>query len=419
MKIEKKFHQKISEKIHFKGYTIAILAVITFMIVLYSSLNMIHLKQELKENTRDYVNTYTEQLTQFANQVLYDKKVMLETIADSMSSLPYLENEVLMQNYLQRKKEICGFDFIAYLDLNDKDSMICGLLPNGFFEEKNNLSGNDVIEKALREKGCKLHMINENALYAVKVGPQYMGRGILLAGYNKVYMQDILKSKVFKEKSYSCIIDSNGKVILSAEDSYGFDFLKTIIYDKEDDKLSERIKQMKENLYNKKGGIFPFQTESGKGMYLSYDPMNINNWSILTVIPKDLFVDTTIAYVSKVMICVWTVSLVICLLFYLYYRKSADYRKKLEHLAFVDDITGGINNGEFQRQFSRMRERDQESKYAVIIFDIIDFSDINKRYGILTGNKVLKYVYEIMEDHLDLSDCEAVVRSETDHFLYP
>ena len=88
---------------------------------------------------------------------------------------------------------------------------------------------------------------------------------------------------------------------------------------------------------------------------------------------------------------------------------------QLKDFAFVDPITNGVNSLAFQMEGSRMISEAEPGSYAVVFFNIINFKQVNERWGITEGNKVLKYIYGSMLEILAPDECAA--RSEIDHYF--
>jgi len=55
--------------------------------------------------------------------------------------------------------------------------------------------------------------------------------------------------------------------------------------------------------------------------------------------------------------------------------------------------------------------------YTIAVMDVRHFKMINERFGIHAGNRVLAYLYRVMEGHLREDQGEFMARSESDRFF--
>lgn len=96
------------------------------------------------------------------------------------------------------------------------------------------------------------------------------------------------------------------------------------------------------------------------------------------------------------------------------YREN---RKTLERLAFVDEVTGGINKIEFAIRYQTLCRKEAAHQYAVVLMDVVDFKMINETFGTEYGDKMLRYFYEVIQSCLKDEENEFAVRMEMDHFF--
>ncbi len=91
--------------------------------------------------------------------------------------------------------------------------------------------------------------------------------------------------------------------------------------------------------------------------------------------------------------------------------------KRLEHLAFLDEVTGGINKAGFRMKYQKLCEKGCADQYVMVLMDVVDFQRINANFGRRSGDKALRYFYQSMSGSLRKSDLECVARTEMDHFF--
>ena len=96
------------------------------------------------------------------------------------------------------------------------------------------------------------------------------------------------------------------------------------------------------------------------------------------------------------------------------YRKN---RKTLRRLAFVDEVTGGINKMEFAIRYQTLCRKETAHQYAIVLMDAVDFKMINEMFGTEYGDRMLRYFYEVIQSCLKEEENEFAVRMEMDHFF--
>ena len=77
--------------------------------------------------------------------------------------------------------------------------------------------------------------------------------------------------------------------------------------------------------------------------------------------------------------------LVILVVFYTLKR----YQGKLENMAVTDQLTGASNRHGFERIVNKLLNSKSKDKFAVVLFDLDDFKQINDSYTHLAGDKVI------------------------------
>jgi diguanylate cyclase (GGDEF)-like protein/PAS domain S-box-containing protein len=100
-------------------------------------------------------------------------------------------------------------------------------------------------------------------------------------------------------------------------------------------------------------------------------------------------------------------------------------RKKLEenlrNLATIDQLTGVYNRYAFERFLEKEINRAERygTKFAVIMFDIDNFKQINDIYGHQAGDKALKEIVQVVKEHIRKADIFARWGGEEFMILVP
>ncbi|MFL8675511.1 EAL domain-containing protein [Clostridioides sp. GD02404] len=89
--------------------------------------------------------------------------------------------------------------------------------------------------------------------------------------------------------------------------------------------------------------------------------------------------------------------------------------KELKELAFIDPITGGMNRTKFNITVKEVIEQSPSDTYTLIWLNMQKFKLINDSAGNIAGDKLLKYIYNCINEHLH--EGELVTRIFADNFI--
>ncbi len=113
----------------------------------------------------------------------------------------------------------------------------------------------------------------------------------------------------------------------------------------------------------------------------------------------------------------------ISIIFELWY-KNRKLTKKVRHfddvelwhaLAFKDALTGVHNRNAYNRRISEIEKRHSKDEFAIMLFDVDDFKNINDTNGHLAGDEALKYLAQILKEVFCSSD-DRIYRIGGDEF---
>lgn len=143
--------------------------------------------------------------------------------------------------------------------------------------------------------------------------------------------------------------------------------------------------------------------------------METFDWVLLTILPADIISHDTDAYIqhtfrlSTAVIVLF--SLILAVMCGIYYS----HRRQLEHIAFVDPVTGGMNNARFQYSCRRVLDGAKPGAFTVVSLNLMDYRLINEIFGPKEGNDTLRHVMQVLGRHIRPD--EAAARGEAGHFF--
>lgn len=217
---------------------------------------------------------------------------------------------------------------------------------------------------------------------------------------NKESMQRLIQPVSFDGQGLTCIADTEGNVVISPTDLDPFMRLDDIFKEDSEETTVRNIKRMQENMKEGKNGVFSFVAVDGRELILSYNILKSYDWVLLTLVPADLISYETDRYVIQTFAIV--AGTILLFLFFLLillfiYRNN---RRRLEYIAFVDAVTGGMNNAAFCLKLRETLKNARRNEYTVAVINIRNFKMINESFGTHEGDRTLHYCMQILRKNV-------------------
>ena len=232
---------------------------------------------------------------------------------------------------------------------------------------------------------------------------------------NKESMQRLIQPVSFDGQGLTCIADTEGNVVISPTDLDPFMRLDDIFKEDSEETTVRNIKRMQENMKEGKNGVFSFVAVDGRELILSYNILKSYDWVLLTLVPADLISYETDRYVIQTFaIVAGTILLFMFFLLILLfiYRNN---RRRLEYIAFVDAVTGGMNNAAFCLKLRETLKNARRNEYTVAVINIRNFKMINESFGTHEGDRTLHYCMQILRKNV--KEGEIAARGNADDFF--
>ncbi|MCH1981737.1 GGDEF domain-containing protein [Ruminococcus sp. OA3] len=397
-----------------RGAQIGLLSIILIMVFTASIWNAAQLRIVLNDSTKEYLNDVTTQMSGDIQGTIQHKMTDLEELSDSVSRFDSGQDREELKEFLNRKAHIQEFDPLVVLDRNGNTVSSESELFSGKREQEMLLQMESV-QSSFEGEVCASYLGGEIIVYSVPVYENGQVTGVLIGGRSKENMQRMIASKSFNGNALSCIIDSDGQVVISPEDLNPFMQLEDIF--ESDEKVAAGIREMQEKMRAGQDGMLKFTAVTHEELFLAYNGLGINDWILLTIIPADIISGGADRYIYQSFIIVGVTIAFFSMFLFAVFRFYNDYRKKLERAAFTDPVTGGMNNAAFQMKFREISHEIKPCTYTIVLLNVKGFKMINERFGISVGNDILRYVCRVLEHHMRAEKNEFAARSESDHFF--
>lgn len=216
----------------------------------------------------------------------------------------------------------------------------------------------------------------------------------------------------FNDQAYSQIVSRDGTMIITSSDAnskFGYNVLSSF-----SDSLSkDKIEQIKNDFKSNVKGQATVTVNDVK-QEMVYYPIEDSNWILLTLIPSEVInaksnILLMITLIITGFIFVAFIFLVIALIV-----TFNRYQKRLERIAFVDEVTGGHTIDKFYELASNTLSKNQKENFAIIYVNLEKFKILNDNFGRKTGDEILRSLYKVVTN--ELSTKEYMARISADNY---
>lgn len=388
-------------------FQIAALGILILLIAAVTLQSAIGLNMAVEKSTKAYVRDVADQLSSDIDDRLFKISRELLLVGDSLLRMGNDPSEGEVKEYLGRKREILEFGSMVVMDTRGRKLVLGN--PIGNVE---NLAG---IQRSFQGDNGVSFPGGQTILYSV---PLFRGNkvvGVLGGTRSKENMQVLIQPGSFSGHGLSCIADVNGNVVISPTDLEPFMKLDDIFKKDSGGAAARNIYRMQENMKKGTDGVFSFVAVDGTELILSYNILETYNWVLLTLVPADLISYETDRYIMRTFaIVAGTILLFLLLLLVLLYIYRNN-RRQLEHIAFVDEVTGGMSNAAFRIKLKELLKSAEKNRYTVAVINICNFKLINESFGSREGDKTLRYCMEVLQRNVRKGELAA--RGEEDNFF--
>ena len=238
---------------------------------------------------------------------------------------------------------------------------------------------------------------------------------VLFASYSPEGFRSLLQTSSFDDQGYSYIIDSQGNLIADAPQAPhrgDINILEGIQGISGQDR--EAVDAMRQNMSQGKAGYLAYGKESPK--YAYYQPMNINDWWLMTIVPKEVLDSRVTPIINAIYMMNLLILLVVFAAIGVAARKQAEHQRHLRRVAYTDPLTGENNRAYLYDYLPELRRGLTGRTHALLALDVPRFKMFNETLGIAGGDHVLKSLYALLKDAA--REGETLVRNRGDEFLW-
>lgn len=392
-------YQKIKLRHEFRWF-MAMFFILIISVIGIITINLYKLQIETDKIAKNYVTDVTSSTAENARLRLRMTKQQMESIADSLVRISSVDRKY---NLLQRKQKILEFRMMG---IAGKDGVVT------FVDRSTqDISKEVCFKSALNGENNIYEFGNNEVVYTKAYQDPVYGKCVLVAVRSKSYMQKLVRGIGFEGKGEACVSDSNGKMVVTSANKPLYRKLRSYLEKKEEKSISEYIEK---KLENNQSAIVDIGEIEGYDYMLAMTKMGVKDWSLITLIRSDLIFSkiSSTFFATFVSVAGVTVLLLTGAAYIVWVMKQN--QKALEILAFIDPVTGKMNNNRFKMICAELFRKSEPGTYTIVVMNIRNFRIINKKYGVEGGDQVLQYVLSVIEKNL--REDEIASRDVADHF---
>ena len=269
---------------------LACTAIVSTAILLYVR----QLTNTLESETLQILREFANQDVQHIEQQVSNDLSLLGAIATAMSILPdpTLENMTQLLNtertqHLFKNMELASTSGITYLD----DGKILNLSQEPHFQLA--LSGKAQISQRVEDLLDGQNILVE----AVPVKNKDKVIGVLMGTRSTAEFGKMLDMQSFGGEGYSLLVDADGNKVVESFHKNAVSGLYNI-FDMPDDPDHQLRAQVLKDFKAHKSGIVRYQSSKRGVLYVSYQPININNWYLIAVVPEKHIAKVTETFIT-------------------------------------------------------------------------------------------------------------------------
>lgn len=381
-----------------------VIAILLFAVILVMIWNTSGLHAVLNDSTASYVSDVSAQLASDISFRIESFKSSLEQLA---KWIPQISDPSVLRDSFSNRPQEFSFDSLVIIDRKGQT------IPQNF--DIANLQDFSGIKASFSGETSVIYVDGQNLLFSTPIYKDGQIDQVLAGIRKKENIQSLIQSKSFSGSGLTCIIDSSGQVVISPTDLKPFLQLDHIFTSGSDPDTMQSIVKMQEDIQNQQEGLFYFTSTDNTRVVMSYTPLGVNDWILLTLVPADLISGEANAYMFRTIIIVGVITFIFMLFMAAAIRFYQTNRKQLEKVAYTDPLTGGMNNAAFQLAYRHLSKNLAPLTSAVVLLNVRGFKLINENFGIPNGDATLKYIYSVLRKNCNKD--EMVARSEEDHFF--
>ena len=374
-----------------RGYIYAVGAFLVFLL-LCLSVFFGAVRRSMEQNVRQTITANIDrQSTAFSSNITVQYQY-LEGFAGYLGEIGELRSEDTM-TLMRQVCEKSGLERIAIIDPDGTAHYSSG--------EVKNVAEREYFRQAMQGERClsdPLESAVDGETRVILCVPVYHDgevAGVLGGSYDVGALSHMLFEDIYGGTGYSLIVTADGEIVaydgseeyrkIHPDDNVFTYYAQMTLLQ------GDTIETMRDGFANRKSGNVKMRRE-GDVRYLSYAPININDWTMCYIVPEKTAEAPYRMITRYEGMLMGMVLLGMAVLLAGVFRMMTRRQKELEQAAQVDALTGLLNKRSTETAIDRWLQEAHPKKQVFIMLDVDKFKEINDQYGHATGDAALRLV---------------------------
>ncbi len=221
--------------------------------------------------------------------------------------------------------------------------------------------------------------------------------GVLSAVYDSDMFRDMLSVDTFDGEGYTCIINSEGDVVIDSNHPNAIQSMENLFdYMTEQQQSEEDITEIINNISKKQQGFIQVRSDKGN-RYACYVPLQINDWYLLSIVPKDMAEVTKESVMRNMSIYFIGISLIAVYAVLSIRHSQKEKNQLLEKALYEEPLTGGRTQEKFKLDCQKWFQYQLEVKAACGFLVIENFNLVATLYGNKESDAAICHIFEIIQ----------------------
>lgn len=238
----------------------------------------------------------------------------------------------------------------------------------------------------------------------------------LAASYDPGTFDKALSMTAFDGKGYCSLNRKDGTVVMRAGTVQaapgGYNTLSTLAASAEMDK-GDDPETVRADIAAGKSGMMGF-TMNGVHTYMAYTPLETREWCLMTFVPVSVVNASSQRLMQLTLAMCGVITLTFAALLGTLMLMTYRHGRKLERLAYVDEVTGGATMQRFYAQAQALLNAPEHPPYALVYTNVEKFKILNEQFGREACDELLRSLWQGPVD--DLTELECAARITADNF---
>lgn len=392
---------KIGKKII--SFAVVIIIILTVVVLSGSFFYLSFLERQYESEVKETLHLETEQIVSHVNK----------NMSAEFDSLDYLSKFVLSQDVFDCEK---GIEKLKLVKISDK-YLVMGVADadgNAYLIDgtKKDISDEEYFKRSMQgEKYITETMVDEDGnivnLYSVCIKQNEECVGVLFVCLRSKIINDSMQMLNGREYDPTFIVDEEGTILFCTEEFEQGGKLSDFLGLKKDSSASKRLYQaIGENV-----GRYLRVDYQDVEKFIYTEELGMNDWYVVTMISteensgeKDEILSQSNLLIGAFFVLYFLIILLIMVL-------QDRNKRKVERLAYVDELTGGNSFLKFKKDADKLVKNSSDT-YALVDIDVDKFKYINDIFGYEEGNNVIRFIWKAIDNIIEPGETFAHYRAD-------